>query len=762
MRKVNIMYNPYKLVTEVLIDGKPVRTNSELNVNEKRLQEWIEDLPRILKEECNTDKFSIGFHGTLLDYEDLTLVAKESQKDGIIIECKHIPASETKDKEKKIRAIFEELQKGPFEELKQPDLNKAFEQAFSSEFEVNVIATMSAGKSTLINALLKKKIMPSKQEACTATITKIKDRDSDGTAKTDGFEGKAVDKNGNLIESHTKITYEKMNQLNSNPAVSTIHLQGDLPFVFSDDVALVLVDTPGPNNSRDIEHKEATYRMLSESSKTLVLYILNATQLAVNDDSVLLNHVAKSMKVGGKQSKDRFIFVVNKIDDFKSNEDSVPDSIKKVKSYLEDKGIENPNIFPAAALPALGIRRFFLSGDEIDEKLLDEVDETEMCVKKMNRNPEFHLEKYAPLTKSKHEEIASQLDLARSNKDINSEALIHTGIISIETAIRMYVDKYAKTAKIKNIVDSFSKKLESSKSFENTKKEISENQGKQEAVIQQIDAIRLKLNDVEEAKTFKVKIAEINYDGEISSSAMEVIEETQKKISEECQKPNNKMSKSEVETMCGTLVKFTEDLQAQVKVKLDEIISNNLVKNANDLLTQYKNKISNLTEEMLYEGIIIDSFILMDGEIANVDTLIANSAKTEKVVVGQEWVKDTNKKWFKPWTWLDSDGWYKDVYGDKEYFEGDVISQKFFAPIQFQLLTNYDNAIKYGDDQVKKIKEYFMNEFLKLDEILTNKLSELEKCTLNNKNIENTIKDIQTKLNWLNEIQNRIQSILEI
>lgn len=79
----------------------------------------------------------------------------------------------------------------------------------------------------------------------------------------------------------------------------------------------MLVDTPGPNNSRDPEHKAATYRMLSESSKPLVLYIMNATQLAVNDDYNLLSHVAESMKVGGKQSRDRFIFVVNKLDDFK-------------------------------------------------------------------------------------------------------------------------------------------------------------------------------------------------------------------------------------------------------------------------------------------------------------------------------------------------------------------------------------------------------------------------------------------------------------
>ena len=117
------------------------------------------------------------------------------------------------------------------------------------------------------------------------------------------------DKDGTLIQTHAELTYETMEQLNSNPSVSRIQVEGNIPFVTADDVSLVLVDTPGPNNSRDPEHKAATYRMLSESSKPLVLYIMNATQLAVNDDYNLLSHVAESMKVGGKQSRDRFIFV---------------------------------------------------------------------------------------------------------------------------------------------------------------------------------------------------------------------------------------------------------------------------------------------------------------------------------------------------------------------------------------------------------------------------------------------------------------------
>ena len=428
MREIFIKYNPYRLETSIAIDGVAPKQNSRLNFDDCRLQEWIEELPEILFEECSSRDFKITFHGTILDYEDVEAMACEAKKNGLNIELEHIPAKEVSDKEIAIDEIFDEIQAGPFDELKQPDMVKAFNMAKSSDFEVNVVATMSAGKSTLINALLRQKLMPAKQEACTATITEIKDNDADH------FMAKVYDSNGNLIQIHPKLSFEIMDSLNSNPEVSKIHVEGDIPFVTSEDVSLVLVDTPGPNNSRDPEHKAATYRMLSESSKTVVLYILNATQLAVNDDYNLLSHVAESMKVGGKQSRDRFIFVVNKLDDFKKGEDSIEAAITKVRDYLRDNGIENANIYPASALTALYIRTILAESDDDND---DEVYEAKGKVKKFNRNPEMYFETLAPLTPSVRGEMETRLANARENHNANEEALIHCGIVPIVMAIKM-------------------------------------------------------------------------------------------------------------------------------------------------------------------------------------------------------------------------------------------------------------------------------------------------------------------------------------
>ena len=754
MKEIFIKYNPYQLVTEITIDGQKLKKNSKLNFEDRRLQEWVESLPDLLFEECNTKDFKITFHGTTPDYEDMEAMAKEAEAKGIHIELEHIPAKEIGDKEVAIQEVFDEIQNGPFNELRQPDVIKAFDLAKSKDFEVNVVATMSAGKSTLINSLLRQKLMPAKQEACTATITKIKDNDADC------FMAKVYDKDGTLIQTHAELTYETMEQLNSNPSVSRIQVEGNIPFVTADDVSLVLVDTPGPNNSRDPEHKAATYRMLSESSKPLVLYIMNATQLAVNDDYNLLSHVAESMKVGGKQSRDRFIFVVNKLDDFKKGEDSVEAAITKVRDYLKDNGIENPNIYPASALTALNIRTILANSDDDND---DDVYEAKGKVRKFNRNEEMHFEKYAPLTPSMRGEVEDMLAKAVAEGDDNQQALIHAGIVPTEAAIRMYVQKYAKTAKIKNIVDTFIKKLESTQSFEKTKQEIATNRDEQKEILAQIDVIKKKLASGEDAKKFKTQIEQINYDKEISKLAQSVIVAAQKKITKQLSSTDAKLSKRDAESICQVFAKFAEGLQAEVQVKLENLISNHVKKNAEDLLEQYKKKIAELAQDVKVGSVELNPFELMQGDIiSDTSALISKMTKSEKVKVGEEWIANTDKKWYKPWTWFQEKGHYKEIYEDKEYVDGTELAQKFFAPIQELLYENSESAVEYAKKQTALIKKEFAKKFDELDAVLQSKLKELEICAKDNENIEARIKETQERLDWLEKIQNKVNGILEI
>lgn len=181
MRKVFIRYNPYKVETLVKIDGKDIKSTSVFSVGHKHLQEWVEELPSMLYEELNDREYELTFYGTTLDYEDVEAATESAyaKAHGMRFKLQHEDIRQMDvEREAAIKALFAEVQKGPFDELRSRDIAEAFTNASSREFPVNVIATMSSGKSTLINAMLSKKLMPAKQEACTATITKIHDTDS--------------------------------------------------------------------------------------------------------------------------------------------------------------------------------------------------------------------------------------------------------------------------------------------------------------------------------------------------------------------------------------------------------------------------------------------------------------------------------------------------------------------------------------------------------------------------------------------------------
>lgn len=766
MRKIYIKHNPYKIETEIKIDGKPVEGNSELNFGNTRFQEWVERLPELLKEECNTNDFHITFHGTQLDYEDLLSIVEKAKDKGINIECNQIKGKEVEDKQQRIKEVFEKIKKGPFEELKSKDVITAFEKANESEFEVNVVATMSSGKSTLINALLCKNIMPAKNEACTATICKIKDKDEKEFVAT------ARDKNSREIRFCENLTRKEMESLNSNERVSEIYIEGDIPFTSSKDMSLVLVDTPGPNNSRDEKHQETTYRMLSESSKTVVLYVLDATQLATNDANKFLEYVSNSMKVGGKQSKDRFIFVLNKIDLFKKKQDSVTETVDKLKKYLEDKGIENPNIYPVSAQKALDIRTYLREVDnlcEYDSDELEEIeDEIDLYAKKVIRNEEMHLEKYSNLPISVNKKIENELNLAIENDNKYKQALIHTGVRSIEEAINMYVEKYAKTAKIKNIVDTFDSKLDSAKSFENIKKALSENEDKQKEILEQIDIIKNKVNSGEDAKKFIEQIKEIDFKEDIEDAIEMIIQPFQSEVTKlsESADSNKNLDKSEAKDKCTELEEKIIYIQIHLKLELEKLANGYANQIAETLLKEYKEKISLLINEIdSKDSIDIKPLNLIEGDLSNLEDiseLISNITKEQQVVIDRIWIKNKNRKWYKLWTLGQEKGHYEDVMGMEEYVEERELIDYYTNPLNKQLVEYREESIKYTKNQIENIKDHFIKEFNKIDEKLIEKLSELEKYNCDKENIENLIEQNENNLNWLENIQSEVNSILEI
>ena len=257
------------------------------------------------------------------------------------------------------------------------------------EKKIVVVATMSSGKSTLINALLSKKLLPSSNEACTATITKVINR------KQENYSAKAYSEKKELLYEEYDVSYEKMKEWNNNENISEIEIYGNIPFANKKEILnLTLIDTPGQN--------------------TIILYVLNATQLGITDDSILLDNL---IKIVGNKSKN-IIFVLNKSDCFNNEDDDMAKIMKGVSKYLEKKGIENTDILPIAALPALKIRS--------EPQSIKQKQKRDYFIDIMNIDENLHLEKYS---------IKENKDFELNNMSYEEKAFFHTGLHILENRI---------------------------------------------------------------------------------------------------------------------------------------------------------------------------------------------------------------------------------------------------------------------------------------------------------------------------------------
>lgn len=290
---------------------------------------------------------------------------------------------------------------------------------------VCVMATMSSGKSTFLNAILGDEILPEKNEACTARALFVLNMPKAGEArayirKNDGKKH-AVD-----------ISYsDTVTKINSDENVTDVLIVKEIPSLVNSRKTIVLVDTPGVNNSGDIRHAERTEEILDQLKKGIIVYLLNATQLATNDDELLLQMVLEHVK---RNNDVKILFVLNKIDMLDEDKESILDTINNASIYIQDHGLKEFGIFPLSALSAKTFRM------KLNGKLLTKAEE-----RHMNQSyPEYrdnskgmlqYVKSYNQIGKQYtiNDEVVSEYELRR--------AIENTGIVEIERAIEKIIQQ---------------------------------------------------------------------------------------------------------------------------------------------------------------------------------------------------------------------------------------------------------------------------------------------------------------------------------
>ena len=769
MLDVIIKYNPYKVISTITVNGEKPKQNSKLKqFLNQRFQMWVDQIPALLAEEYNDDEFKLVFYGTELDYQDLLAAVKVAEKNEIHFQVAKMPVKEFGDKENDIRDLFGRVRKLPFEELQSPAVAHAFESAFNELLEVNVVATMSAGKSTLINALLGRKLMPSKQGACTATITKIQDDDDDT------FKATIIDENKTEIEHYSALDYKTMMALNKNPDVSEIQVYGNIPFVTSDEVSLVLIDTPGPDNARDKRHGLVTAKALDQSSKMLVLFVMNGSKLHDEAQDAFLRRIAKSMSVGGKQSKERFLFVINKMDAYDEEDDdiakeTIPDTIK----YLEDMGVEEPNIFPAAAEPALLIRRYMNSYDESEKvKLLEKISP---IAQKMINQKQLHLEQYPHLVHSCQAQIDAELEIAIQNNDILGQALIHSGIRGIEETIRMYVTKYCRPAKITNVVNTFKHGLDDAEAFETTKQEIASRQSEQVELEKKISMLTEKLTSKAENEAFKKRIAKLEIATKLTRNVDTLIADVEDSLTSFFSQCPREMEEDDAMSYIRSFKKRALEKQNEFQVAVNGLLKDDIQAKSQQLLNEYIKKLAAISDEFSADGLTIDLASFVQGKLAsfNADSVLDASidSRTEKHIESRSRTVTKRRRGldrlFHPSSWFDptyetTEHYDVEVEEEIKFVSREKLSNQLVAPIRKTLINERTNILQFAREETETIKEYFYDQFDEVDNILAKKTNELREATSSKKASEEALAKANNLLKQLETVKAELESILEI
>lgn len=225
--------------------------------------------------------------------------------------------------------------------LKDPDLEKEREYISLVKDNLNFIrkepigvmvtATMSAGKSTFINALTGKYICLSQNMACTSKIHCIVNK-----AFEDGLSAE-YDHDLVLTAGKEELFYD--NDLNaSDKIVVGTKFTGGLSRQ-----RIIVNDSPGVNYSGDETHKLITDRLIKAKNYNLLIYVMNATQLSTNDESEHLDYVKRT--VGSIP----VLFIINKVDSFNVEEENINETIKRQVNILKEKGFKNPIVCPVSS-----------------------------------------------------------------------------------------------------------------------------------------------------------------------------------------------------------------------------------------------------------------------------------------------------------------------------------------------------------------------------------------------------------------------------
>lgn len=756
-----IEYNPYKVECIFKMNGKKIEKGKFKSVEKQRLQFFLEKiqssgwdgLPHEIARVFNEDRVKIIFRGRKIDFDDLQFcIKKYSGNTKFTLE--YIEAKNDEDVLKEIDSIVAEFDKGPIQELRDVEIKKTYEEVKNSKFQISVIATISSGKSTVINSLIGNELLPSAGGSCTASIARIMNNNN-----ATEFTAECSDKYENIIYKRQPVTISDITEFNKDDKVKYIDIVGKIPSISSEKINLLLVDTPGPNKDGDDSHKELTESVIKGENNSVILYVFTPVAIDTKDDAALLLDISTAMKRGGKQSKDRFIFVVNKCDELqKKKDESVIERIQKAKEKLKEYGIEDPNIFAVSGEFAKLIRM------EQNGVKLDYQEKNKLGLKEMFVEDEYyHFERHATLSPSCRATIDEKLSKAKQEGDIDTQALIHTGIPALEETINEYLEKYAYPFKIEQAIKKFKEIIVEKDMIGKFDEAISLDNKLLEKVKCELNIAKQKSSEMKEkSKGFKKKIKDFKVDKQKKTDVLRSVEEMINKSTKKYNSINYKVEKTEAEKLCDEFSEKVKVVEKSYKEYLDREINDVIIDESEKMLNEYKQYILQIKENITIPNYDFDKIVeFKNYNFNNIGELIKKNTKKEDIYEMQK-CKNPEREgfwgWFKFWKddFIDT----KVKVGEKQYVEISKVIEEEIVKIKVSINKNIEEVFSNSQNRIEKFKEYFNTEIDNLNQTVCKILEDIEEKTKNKSQIDNRVKDNKQKFEWINNVLNKIESII--
>lgn len=191
-----------------------------------------------------------------------------------------------------------------------------------SGLHILILGCMSAGKSTVLNALLGRGVFPAGNRATTAQIFRI---------LHDPWCGENMCRNPSESEAWSPLTLERLQSYNGamrENVPADIHLR--LPHL-EKKRPIVFYDTPGPNTSKYGEHRSETYFALEKLPLTHIFLVLDMAQLHTRDEEELLRDMGRVAALRGGVP---VLVLLNKADVIDVEKESVSEIVQEVRDTV--------------------------------------------------------------------------------------------------------------------------------------------------------------------------------------------------------------------------------------------------------------------------------------------------------------------------------------------------------------------------------------------------------------------------------------------